>query len=354
MRWTIVLAATLLLGLTAAPATTAQAIQAGPSLTVLAHHAHPDDADPLGFPYPPESEVDYFNWRYRHLDADRDGFDFPSAVVDGVLLVEGLPDSSAPFVSTRDGYEAAFQQRVGLEPAVALQLGSQATEGQVSASLAVLPQGNLQGESLQVWMALTEDPVRYEPPPALSNGIFDHRFTVRAIASLGPLQDEAAGGDGQGAAAGNDTAQQYRFSHAFQLQDGWDTQRLHVVAWVQQSGQHGTGFDAHEVAQVTRDQVADDTITEQRDKGVLLDIYSATWCDPCLFGDTAAEELAVQYGAARPIDKAQSGTAYFQPPEAPLLVVFAVLAAAIWVGRRTWPGNGPRPGSRPGDRGGAQ
>lgn len=310
----------LLLATSFAPTAAAQDVVPGPPVTVLVHHPYPDDADPLGFPYPAGNQVGYWMHRHRHLDTDRDGFDFPSMVADGIALVEGLPDPQQPYASTRKAYEEAFDARSRLEPALSIQLGARHVDDTVLASVAVLPRSPLGGESLRLMVALTEDPVRYVPPAALSNGVFDHRFTVRAVRDLGVLD-----------LATTETA---TASHTFLLDKEWQTDRLSVAAWLQQDGVHGTRFAPNEVAQATQVAVGQ-AVVQQDEKGVLLELWSATWCDPCLYGDTAFEDLAVSLGAAEPVEKAQSSTRYFQPPALPVLVAGAAIVAA-WLSGRRW------------------
>ncbi len=92
------LAASSLFFLVAAAPGTAQEAATEPethptaALVVLAYHPYPDDADPLGVPYVTQGDRswDYFRVTYAHLDQEQDGFDFPSLVVDGTELVEGV------------------------------------------------------------------------------------------------------------------------------------------------------------------------------------------------------------------------------------------------------------------------
>lgn len=278
-----------------------QEVRPGPGLTVLLWHPYPDAADPLGFPF--EGGRDGYWIRHSHFDAEEDGFDFPHMVTDGVTAVEGLPDPDAPYASTRGAYEAAVDDRAATDPPVALELSadpaSEEDAGTVEATVAVLPRTGLDGESLHLWVALVEDHVHYAPPPRVSNGVTDHRFTVRAAADLG-IVDLSRG------------VPEVRNATFTAPQDA-PAEQLYVAAWLQQGPSHGLRFDPNEVVQATIHRVEDPGVTRQDDKGVLMELYSATWCDPCLFGDRAAEELAAERGL-QTVDPEPVRASYLRAP----------------------------------------
>lgn len=325
----------------------------GPGLTVLLWHPCPDDADKLGFPF--QDGRDGYWARYQHLDTDRDGFDFPHMVTDGIVASEGLPDPGAPYASTRAAYEDAVAARSAQDPPVALELSAAPAEAargfggggdcrgqedgdgaadetaaaspvRIDATVAVLPRGTLDGESLHLWVALVEDHVHYAPPPRVSNGVTDHRFTVRAAQDLGVL----------------DLSRGVPAIHNASLAAPEDAplDQLYVAAWLQQGGSHGLRFDPHEVVQATIHRVQEPGVTRQADKGVLMEVYSATWCDPCLFGDQVAEELAAEYGL-QTVDPERVRTSYLRAPPSWTVFALAAVAGAAVLGASRLPGGRP-------------
>lgn len=292
------------------------AAQAGPEVTVLLHHPD-DDVDVFGFPYSPAG--DYFTTRYATLAVDKQRFDFPFFVADGVLPLEKLPDPDRPFESARVAYEEATTARLAEAAPVTLRLATTHAQGSAVVAVAIEPVGQLSGEDLHLMLAVAEDPVHYLAPPALTNGIEDHRFTVRAVADLGVV----------------DLAGPAELAHTFALEDGWAAERLIVAAWLQQ-GAPSPRFDAREVVQATHVPLGGSV--EQDTKGVLLEMLSATWCKPCLYGDLAIEAVAVAHGAAESLEPGAEGRRYFVAPPSPALaLVAAVLAGtgiAWWGGRR--------------------
>jgi thiol-disulfide isomerase/thioredoxin len=247
----------------------------GTPLTVLLFH--PDDGvDPLGFD---AGGADPFALRYAPLVADKGRFDFPFFVADGVLPIEAIPDPARPYASALDAYSQAVDARAAEEPAAVLLLASLVAGGQATVQVAVEPRADLAAEDLRLRVALVEDHVEYQPPPGLTNGVTDHRFTVRAYADLGRMAE-----------TGN-------ASRTFLLGEEWARERLSVAAWLQQ-GAPSPRFDAREVVQATSAPLGDAVV--QSGKGVLVEMLSATWCDPCLYGDEAVEALAVEAGVAEP------------------------------------------------------
>lgn len=249
----------------------------GVGLTVLLFH--PDDGvDPLGVPY---QGSDPFAVRYGPLVANKGRFDFPFFIADGVLPIEGIPDPSQPYQSVRTAYDQAIRQRMQAETPVTMILDSIVAGRQAVVSVALEPRSPLTGEDLHLWVAVVEDHVHYQPPPGLTNGVTDHRFTVRDVRDLGAA----------------DLTGPSNVTSTFFLEDGWQRGELSIAAWLQQ-GAPSPRFDAREVAQATHAPLGGRQVQET--KGVLAEMLSATWCDPCLFGDKAMEDLAVEHGVAEP------------------------------------------------------
>ncbi len=310
--------ATLLATLLAASGTA----QAGPQVTILLHHPN-DGVDPFGFDYALGS--DYFATRYGPLVADKGRFDFPYFVADGVLPIERLPDPDAPYAATVTAYDAAVAQRANEASPVTLHLASTLTPatpgspGIVLATAGIVPTEAMDGEDLHLFFAITEDPVHFQPPPGLTNGVTEHRFTVRAVADAGRV----------GLRAASD------LTRTFALDDEWDAGHLHVAAWLQQ-GAGSPRFDAREVVQATTATLGE-SVTQDT-KGVLVEMLSATWCEPCLYGDLAVEAIAIARGAATPLSL-DGGPRYFQAPSLPWLAVAAAALAAVGT---AWWGGGRR------------
>lgn len=290
----------------------------GVSMVLLVHHPYPDSADPLGFPFPEGSTTGYYYPRYAHYDKDGDGFDFPHAVFDGVIPIEGLPEDGRPYASTRDAYRAAYQDRIATEAPATIEIATQASSGSVLAALRITPTVAIEGDDLRLWTALVEDHVFYDGG-RLGNGVTDHRFTVRDMRDHGPVD-----------LTGEVTQ---AVSYSF---EGPSDQML-VAAWLQAGPAEGLRFDAHEVVQSAVHPITQTGPTRQTEKAVLMQLYSATWCDPCLFGDRAAAELADEYSVQTAEPK--PGPRYWQAP--PLWVVPVALMAGIAVAVVRLPGGRP-------------
>lgn len=294
----------------------------GPGLAVVVHHPFPDAADPLGFPWPDEGGSGAWTTRMRHLDAAGDGFDYPTLVVDGTLLLEGPPppEGEEDLQAAADrAYADAVRRHAATEPPLTLKVYTQREEGRLIVMAQAEPRAPLQGEALRLWAALVEDPVHFEPPPALSNGVADHPFTLRALADVGALDLSGGGSDGS------------RFE--FALDPAWRTDHLWVSVWVQQGGGPGLRFGPHEVVQATMHRADAGHVTVQQGRGVLVEALSATWCDPCLFGDRAVQTLARTHGVVTEEDGTQ--WRYLRRPAAPLLVAAAAVGGAwLLAGRR--------------------
>ena len=289
-------------------------VREGSDLVVLIHHPYPDAADPMGFPYDGAgfNGTGYYQQKYAAFDPENDGFSYPHLTVDGIIPVEGLPDPKIPYQATYDAYQAPLSRRLAEEPAAILEVRTKSATDQVLVAAQVIPAGPMPGEHLEAWMALVEDNVHYMAPPAVSNGVINHRFTVRALTNLGVLDLERGG------------AQQ--LTTAFRLEAGWQREQLQVAFWVQQGASYGTRFDANEVVQATIHPVQGDVVTRQSVKAVLMEGLSATWCQTCLYGDKVLEDLAQQHGYAAAA-KAES-TSYWRPPTHWGVAVAALVGAA--------------------------
>lgn len=299
----------LALGLAALLAAASSSAQGGdlapsPPLVVLVFH--PDDGvDPLGFP---AAGSDAFAARYGPLVADKGRFDFPFFVSDGVLPIEAIPDPAKPFASAVAAYTQAVEARSGEEAAATLDLSSASTRDGILVQVTVQPRADLSAEDLHVRVAVVEDHVEYQPPPGLTNGITDHRFTVRAYLDLGAPAEAP-------------------MTALLPLDPSWDLAELSVAAWLQVDAP-SPRFDAREVVQATQAPVGEHVV--QAEKAVLVEMLSATWCDPCLYGDRAVEELAVSYGVAE-ASSDESGSRYLHLRTRDALAIAASVAIGVGV-----------------------
>lgn len=323
MGWTLASAAlALLLAAAVAPAAHAQeSPRSGPPLTFLIFHPYPDSADPLGFPSS-ESGRDAFSAKYSFLLGGNASFAFPYLVVDGLAPIAGLPDPAMPYMATKTAYEAAYAARTSVEPPATLKISTSVADGQVSAYGSVEPVASLAGSSLHAWMALVQDHVWYQPPSGLTNGVFDHRFTVRDIADLGPLNLA----DGSASPV----------VHTFRVKPEWSLDQVYVAFWIQQDA-HTARFKPYEVAQSTFHRATDTNTTVQKSKGVLMEMLSATWCATCLYGDKVAEEMVQSYGLPELHAQPEAKAKYLiMPANVPILLVAGIGAGGLvaLMGRR--------------------
>jgi thiol-disulfide isomerase/thioredoxin len=287
--------------------------------------------DPLGFAWPEGGTTGAWPVRFAHLDRERDGFDYPTFVVDGIVAVEGpVQGAGSPQERTTEAYRRHVAQRATLESPLQMQVASTWTPGRMPTEEAPGVRGSvelriayqmrevLSGDDLHLWVALVEEPVDYTPPPAFSNGITEHPFTLRALRQVGRV-------DAATTAVQNTSAQ-------FELHPGWRPERLLASVWVQQSAGFGHRYDAHEVVQATMHPILQEDATQQVEKGVLVEMLSATWCAPCLFGDRAVDALAREHQV--PIRRsAAPQDAYWQAPTAwPLMLLAAAAGTAV-----AWP-----------------
>ncbi len=294
------LPAILLILLASGPATerAAAAEHPGVRLSVLEYHPYPDPlGDPFGIPEP-GAVNDSFQTRYR-------SYWFPTTVIDGVVRFEG----ATSFTQTYDDYRAAILSR--LRVPAPLQLDVEGTiAANVSVAATVTWQEQLPSQGLLVRGALFEDLVPFEG----GNGVVTHRFTVRAILAPQPF----AGATGPAGDA--------RFRWESDLPADVVTGRLGAVVFVVAGDSTGS-IVAGEVLQSSTYRFAQTAATFQRDRSVLLEMWTATWCAACVFGDGAVDQLANEFGVARPLGP--KGWSYLRATSAPVVLVATILGAAL-------------------------
>jgi len=124
-------------------------------------------------------------------------------------------------------------------------------------------------------------------------------------------------------------------SATFPIDDGWQRSELSVAAWLQQDAP-SPRFDAREVVQATHAPLGGRQV--QAVKGVLAEMLSATWCDPCLYGDAAIEAVAVERGIAQPGEPAPSSRYLeFAARDGAAIAVAAAAGVALALAARRLP-----------------
>lgn len=294
------------------------AAAAGPvDLVPLAYHPYPDSADPLGVPaftYGNNS-WGYFETHYSFYDEDRNGFDFPSMVVDGVEFIEGAPGGD--YEPTLAAYREAFDEASLAETPFTIAIASRPGPDAVEFTATITSVQPMDERGLVLRWVLAEDDVWYRPPPALSNGVFIHRFTVRALAPRAPAILDLGDGDAV-------------YNGRVELDPAWDRSKLYLAVWIQNEDEASRRFAYSEVPQAAMHFTNDLNETVQDRKAVLMEMFTATWCAACLFGDSALHALATEHGFASTRYVESSWTYVREPevfPAAAGLLLGALIAA---------------------------
>ncbi len=304
--WLLVAALLLVPSILAQPEGT---VRQGPEVSVLVHHPN-DGVDALGFAY--RANKDAFFVRHGNEQLFADTVAFPGFIADGMIPFEGLPQSDEPLAATVALYEGAVQFRLEKATPISFRIATTGAGMFWNASVAVGTDTPLPESDLRLWTALVEDPVHYRPPSGLTNGVFDHPFTVRAIQELGAVQPLPGTPDVR--------------TVPIRILPEWDPERVLVVAWVEQGSAESPRFEAGEVVQATNHPLVSDIATVQLDRGVLVEVYSATWCEPCLVGDLAIEKVAARHGLEPHRGPVSAGALYYQPPGTAAVFLIAIFA----------------------------
>lgn len=245
----------------------------GVHLALLVYHPYPDaKGDPFGVPYEEQNRTaDWMTLRYG-------AYWFPTAAFDGVTVLEQTPqgEGGGPFLETYANYDRAYRDRAQEDSPLVLRLEAEREPHALRAFLNVTSAARLEETGLHLRAALFEDDVFYEG----GNGVRNHRFTVRTVPHSVRLERP-------------DSVQA---SFEFPLEESWQPGRLGFVAWVQNEDEASRRFDDHEVLQAAVWKEGQVGPTVQHHKAVLMELYSAVWCEACPPGDAAADELANNYG----------------------------------------------------------
>lgn len=291
-------------------------------LNVLAWHPFPDEqGDPWGFPVMTVngSQVD---WMAGYHGA----FFYPTAVFDGVLVFERPPtgEGGGAFQETYQNYRRAAEERLREPSPVRIRIEAGLAGGQLVTNVSFRAEGLLRESGLFARVVLYEDDVGFNG----GNGVTNHRFVVRDQRRHDEVLLEGS---------------EARFVDAFMLAGDWNRANLGVVAVLQNGNEDSNVFKHKEILQAATWTTREGGVTVQASKGPLLELYSATWCEACVYGDAAADTLANERGivSAKLTD---GGFEYLRP--APMVAILAALAgggvAAFLIARRS--GGPPRAG----------
>lgn len=278
-------------------------------LNVLVYHPLPDhQGDPWGVPAMNKNgtTVDWMAGFYG-------GFDFPTAVFDGLTMIEGLPtvEGSGAFQDTYNAYRETFETRLELQAPVSIRLDAVIEEDAVAVNATIRPVGILNEDGLMLRFMLFEDDVGF----AGGNGIVNHRFVVRAI-SPGHHVDLSSG--------------EFQLAGRLPMAPYIKSENVGVVAVVQNLDEDSAVFAHREVLQSASWTSRQDGPTNQVVRGVLLELYSATWCASCVYGDSASDALADEFGL-QSIHTAEKGFEYLRRGD-PIRVGAAIILGlgALW------------------------
>lgn len=281
-------------------------------LSLLQYHPYPDDRDPLGVPAantsggPRDRMAAYYGATW-----------FPTAHVDGVLESANEPGGTVddPLAT----YEALVDERAPAGAPATLHLGGRLGPEAAQVNVTVRPRAEVASDRVVLRVVLFEDDVHH--PGA--NGVRDHPFTVRAVDDVGPVPVEPD--------------RLTRSERRVPLNASWDRAELGAVAFLQNEDDR-QGLEAREVLQSATYRFDQASPTIQRGKAPLLELYTATWCEPCAPADAAVRTLARTHGAAPP---GAADASYLVPADATGLALGAL--AGLVLAAATVPRGGPEP-----------
>jgi thiol-disulfide isomerase/thioredoxin len=276
---------------------------------VLVYHPLPDEqGDPWG--------VAAMNLGGRNVDwmaGYYAAYDFPTAAIDGVNLIAGLPtlEGAGAFQDTYNAYRRSFEARRAEATPVSMRLQATLGDDAVQVNAVVRSLGLVDDRGLVLRFVLFEDDVGFSG----GNGIVNHRFVVRALSPMHPVNL----GPGDFQVTGN-----------LPLAPFVNRENVGVVAIVQNTAEDSTLFGFKEVVQSASWTVRQSGATNQVSRGVLLELYSATWCASCVYGDSATDALADEFGLQSAL-VSQTGFEYLRSVQPAGLVFAAAVAIGSFV-----------------------
>ncbi|MHB8586750.1 MAG: hypothetical protein ACYDDF_13065 [Thermoplasmatota archaeon] len=314
----IFLIASTLAGQTAAAGVVPGTAIPGTALNTVSWHPYPDanspaqGGDPFGFPAANSSA----DWMASYYGA----YYFPTARFDGVIAEANQADFDAR--SFLASYQSDYETRAGIDTPIVLIVNGTVAGRSGSTTIIAQTTTNLTQQHLVLRAVVVEDDVAYKG----TNGVTIHRFVARK-----QLPDRAVNWVANGSEWG------FGIRYEFSLGNGtdgsvWHASNLGVVAWVQNVGVTGP-FAPREVLQSTTYMFRNAAPTVQVRRGVLLELYTATWCSACVFGDGAQDVLLQEFGVPSSIATASTWRYLSLPStmEAALGLLVAVpLTWALW------------------------
>jgi cytochrome c-type biogenesis protein CcmF len=255
-------------------------------LHVLVYHPYPDpQGDPWGFP-----ERERNGTAVGYMEGAYGAYWYPTTVIDGFERVEG----ATSFLETFNTYSDLYLERAVQDSPFRLFVHGALADSDADVTVKAQAKGALPSGAIDLRVVLFEDEVRFEG----GNGVDTHRFVVRAVLHDGPLAfNETGAADAALQAA---------------LDPTWDRTHLGVVASLHNRDVSSAHYRPDEVYQATTYRFGQVGPTIQDRRGVLLETLSGTWCDACVYGDGAVDELANEYGIASSA-ALRAGTNYLRP-----------------------------------------
>jgi hypothetical protein len=289
-------------------------------LNLVVYHPYPDEnGDTWGFPERTVNgtEVDWMAGTYGALL-------FPTAAFDGVHLIEQTLQGvgAGEYQVTHETYRRVIEERIARDAPATLRIDGSLGQDVLSATVEVVPDAPIQGSGLTLRVLLVEDDVAYDG----GNGVLNHRFTVRSSKTESNLSLAAA----------------LERNVTFLVPQSSDATRLGVVAILQNFDPASSVFKEKEVLQSATWMLRQTGPTIQNARGVLLELYSATWCTACIVGDAVTDDLANAYGvqSTRVTERAFE---YLRLGDAwrPVAALAAGIGITLWL-RRTRAPEAPR------------
>lgn len=289
-------------------------------LSVVAYHPYPETVpadeggDPFGFPAVNASGRGV-DWMAAYYGA----YYYPTARFDGLLEEANRADFNS--ASYLEAYRARVGTRLTEDTPVSLAVNGSVAAEKASVTITLSSLLDLSAERLVLRVAVVEDDVVFPG----KNGVDVHRFLARAR-----FPDQTIAWNRT--EAGWLSAVRFDFSP----HPTWRAGYLGVVAYVQKEGE-ASRFEPREVVQAATYMFRQTSPTVQIERGVLLEMYTATWCEACVFGDGAVDILLAELGvpSALPPDSPYS---YLRPPTAREAVAALALGLPLaWLVTRRWP-----------------
>jgi thiol-disulfide isomerase/thioredoxin len=207
-----------------------------------------------------------------------------------------------------DNYRDHIEARLAIDSPVVLTLGGHRDADTASVTAEIVAQREIGTARSTLRFVVIEDDVPFDG----GNGVAVHRFVVRAILPPAPIGALEAG-------------ELVAVERSFPLDPVWNTQRIGFVAYVENEDETSTLWAPREIIQSATFRFSQSGPTVQASRSVLLEMYTATWCPSCVYGDGAVDLLADEFGVPSAL-KAASEWRYLRVP------TLAQLGAGLAIG----------------------